>query len=50
MVPVLHTLRLLLISDLRISLLLLLLLLLELHALAPGLVTTWLILYYCVSS
>ena len=48
MVPVLHPLRLLLISALRISLLLLLLLLLALHALSLGLVTAWLIMYHCI--
>ena len=49
LVPVLQPLRLLLISALRISLMLLLLLLV-LHALAPVLVTAWLILYHCVVS
>ena len=49
LVPVLHPLWLLLISDLHISMRFLLLLW-ELHALAPCLVTAWLILYHCGGS
>ena len=49
LVPVLHPLRLLLKSALRISLMLLLLLL-ALHAPAPGLINAWLILYHCIGS